>query len=141
MKTANTVLRLSLPILLVIGGQVSSAEKPNVLFIAIDDLNDWAGPFGGNPQVKTPHLDRFAKQSVVFSKAYCPATVCCPSRSALLTGKHATHTGVLADGAEELYDHADDPLEYENLAYKPEFNNILERLKRYLPDHHEPPSP
>jgi len=47
-----------------------------------------------NPQVKTPNLDRFASQAVVMNKAYCPSSVCCPSRSALLTGKHATHTGV-----------------------------------------------
>lgn len=82
---------------------VASAEKsipqpkgrPNVLFIAVDDLNDWVGCFGGNPQVKTPHLDRFnAGGGLVMMDAHAPATVCCPSRSALLTGVHAHKTGV-----------------------------------------------
>ena len=81
-----------------VAGEISG--KPyNVLFVAIDDLNDWVGCFGGNPQVKTPNLDRFARDGgIVFTHAYCPSTVCCPSRSALLTGKHATHTGVYGNG-------------------------------------------
>ena len=85
---------------------VSAAESPppsqklpgksyNVLFIAIDDLNDWVGCLGGNPQAITPNLDRLAKQqAMVMNKAYCPSTVCCPSRSALLTGKRPSTTGV-----------------------------------------------
>jgi len=67
----------------------------NVLFIAVDDLNDWVGALGGNPQVLTPNLDRLAKQqAMVMNKAYAPSTVCCPSRSALLTGKRAASTGI-----------------------------------------------
>jgi len=67
----------------------------NVLFIAVDDLNDWVGCLGGNPQVLTPNMDRLAKQqAMVMNKAYAPSTVCCPSRSALLTGKRAASTGV-----------------------------------------------
>ncbi len=76
--------------------QASAAEqRPNVLFIAIDDLNDWVGCFGGNPQAKTPNLDKFAAEGgLVMMNAHAPATVCCPSRSALLTGVHAHKTGV-----------------------------------------------
>ncbi len=67
----------------------------NVLFIAIDDLNDWVGCFGGNPQVITPNMDRLAKQrAMVMNKAYAPSTVCGPSRSALLSGKRASSTGI-----------------------------------------------
>ena len=70
-------------------------KRPNVLFVAVDDLNDWVGCLGGHPQAITPNLDRFAKQrGVVMSKAYCPSTVCGPTRSALLTGKRAASTGV-----------------------------------------------
>ena len=75
--------------------QVASAGPPNVLFIAIDDLNDWIGCFGGNPQVRTPNFDRFnASGGMVMYNAHAPATVCCPSRSALLTGKFSHNTGV-----------------------------------------------
>lgn len=70
-------------------------ERPNVLFIAIDDLNDWVGVFGGHPQVKTPNLDRFAAQgSVVFQNAHCAGPVCGPSRSALLSGFMPSTSGV-----------------------------------------------
>ncbi|MHC4370979.1 MAG: sulfatase-like hydrolase/transferase, partial [Planctomycetota bacterium] len=70
-------------------------KRPNVLFIAVDDLNDWVGCFGGNPQAVTPHMDRFAERGgMVFTRAYCPSTVCCPSRSALLTGVLPSDSGV-----------------------------------------------
>jgi arylsulfatase A-like enzyme len=73
----------------------SRGRKPNVLFIAVDDLNDWVGCFGGHPQAITPHMDGFAeKGGMVFSRAYCPSTVCCPSRSALLTGILPSDSGV-----------------------------------------------
>jgi arylsulfatase A-like enzyme len=63
-----------------------TGKKPNVLFIAVDDLNDWVGYLGGHPQAHTPHLDALAKQSIVFSHAYCAAPVCGPSRTALMYG-------------------------------------------------------
>ena len=72
-----------------------AAERSNVLFIAIDDLNDWIGCFGGNPQVQTPHLDRFnASGGMVMFDAHSSSTVCGPSRSSLLTGKYPHTTGV-----------------------------------------------
>ena len=48
----------------------AETAKPNVLFISIDDLNDWLGCYGGHPQVKTPHIDQLAKQGVLFSNAH-----------------------------------------------------------------------
>jgi phosphoglycerol transferase MdoB-like AlkP superfamily enzyme len=56
-----------------------SREIYNVLFIAVDDLNDWVGFLDGNPQTLTPNMDRLAKQSMVFDRAYCTASVCNPS--------------------------------------------------------------
>jgi arylsulfatase A-like enzyme len=71
------------------------SKRYNVLFIAVDDLNDWVGCLGGNPQAVTPNLDRLARQhAMVMNKAYAPSTVCCPSRSSLLTGKRPSSTGV-----------------------------------------------
>ncbi len=72
-----------------------SQEKQNILFISIDDLNDWIGVFEGNNQVHTPNLDKFnAQGGLVMYNAQAPATVCGPSRSAILTGVHAHNTGV-----------------------------------------------
>ncbi len=71
-----------------------SVESYNFLFIAIDDLNDWTGFLGGHPQTLTPNMDRLAKQGMVFEKAYCAASVCNPSRAALLTGYRPASTGV-----------------------------------------------
>jgi arylsulfatase A-like enzyme len=69
-------------------------DKPNVLFIAVDDLNDWIGVLGGNPQSKTPNIDRLAKRGVLFTNAHCAAPACNPSRAALMTGLRPHHTGV-----------------------------------------------
>ncbi len=71
-----------------------SEQKPNVLFIAIDDLNDWVGCLAGHPQVKTPHIDRLAKRGVLFSNAHCQAPICQPSRTSLLTGTYPHRNGV-----------------------------------------------
>jgi len=55
--------------------------KPNVLLIAVDDLNDWIGVMGGHPQVKTPNIDRLANCGVLFSNAHCQSPVCNPSHA------------------------------------------------------------
>ncbi len=68
--------------------------KPNVLFIAIDDLNDWVGCLGGHPDAKTPNIDRLAKRGVLFTHAYCSAPACNPSRASLLTGILPSTSGV-----------------------------------------------
>jgi arylsulfatase A-like enzyme len=72
----------------------ADAAKPNVLFIAIDDLNHWVGHLGRNKQTKTPNIDRLAAMGVSFSNAQCAAPVCNPSRAALLSGKRPGTTGI-----------------------------------------------
>lgn len=69
-------------------------KKPNVLFIAVDDLNHWVGYLGRNPQTITPNIDRLAKRGVWFSRSYCAAPVCNPSRAALMSGLRPGATGV-----------------------------------------------
>ena len=69
-------------------------NKPNVLFIAIDDLNDWIGCLGGHPDVKTPNLDRLAQRGVLFTNAHCSAPACNPSRASLMTGIPPSTSGV-----------------------------------------------
>lgn len=73
----------------------STGARPNVLIISIDDLNDWVGAFGGNPQTRTPHMDRFcAEGAVSFQNAYCPGPVCGPSRSAFISGFMPHRSGI-----------------------------------------------
>jgi arylsulfatase A-like enzyme len=72
----------------------SAQERPNVLFMAIDDLNDWIGCLGGHPDVKTPNLDRLASRGVLFTNAYCSAPACNPSRASLMTGILPSTSGV-----------------------------------------------
>jgi arylsulfatase A-like enzyme len=67
---------------------------PNVLFIALDDLNDWIGCLGGHPQAHTPNMDRLAAQGMLFTNAHCPAPACNPSRTAVMTGLSPHRSGV-----------------------------------------------
>lgn len=73
---------------------VDAADRPNVLFIAIDDLNDWVGCLNGHPNAKTPNMDRLAKRGVLFTNAHCQAPICGPSRASLFTGMLPTTTGI-----------------------------------------------
>lgn len=76
------------------GTKKSNHQRPNVLFVSVDDLNNWIEPLGGHPQAQTPNLQKLANQSVNFKKAYCASPSCNPSRTALLTGKHPHVTGL-----------------------------------------------
>ena len=69
-------------------------ERPNVLWISIDDLNDWVGYMKGHPQAITPNMDRLAKRGTAFMDAHCSSPLCNPSRSTILSGFHANKTGV-----------------------------------------------
>jgi len=73
---------------------VHAAEKPDILFIAIDDLNDYISPLANHPGIKTPNFERLAKKSVTFKNAHCAAPACHPSRVATMTGVHPTTSGI-----------------------------------------------
>jgi arylsulfatase A-like enzyme len=70
-------------------------ERPNVLFIICDDLNDYVSAYDSHPQVKTPNLKNFAKSAVVFKRAYSNNPVCAPSRASLFTGIYPHVSGNL----------------------------------------------
>jgi len=69
-------------------------RPPNVLWISIDDLNDWTGVLGGHPQASTPHIDALAARGRAFTQAHCNAPACNPSRTATLTGVAPHRSGV-----------------------------------------------
>ena len=62
-----------------------AAERPNVLFIVVDDLRPEFGAYGSD-YIKSPSLDRFAKSGITFNRAYCQQAVCSPSRTSVMTG-------------------------------------------------------
>ena len=75
-----------------------SSPKPNVLFIAIDDLNHWVGHLHRNLQTRTPQIDRLAAMGVTFTRANCAAPACNPSRAALMSGLRPSTSGVYDNG-------------------------------------------
>jgi len=101
MKTKKQSAILVLSVLLFCGlSKPSDAKgagrqdgKPNVLFIAIDDLNDWTDTLKGNPQARTPHMDKLASKGMVFANAHCAAPACGPSRSAIMSGIRPSTSG------------------------------------------------
>tara|TARA_R110002049_G_scaffold50370_3_gene143166 strand:+ start:214485 stop:215879 length:1395 start_codon:yes stop_codon:yes gene_type:complete len=74
-------------------GAAEAAKKPNVLFIAIDDLNDWTGFLGGHPDAVTPHMDALAGHARNFINAHCSVPVCSASRVCVMSGVAATTHG------------------------------------------------
>lgn len=69
-------------------------QKPNVLFIAIDDQNDWIGTFGGHPLAKTPNIDRLAQRGTAFLNAHIQSPLCNPCRASLMLGLRPSTTGI-----------------------------------------------
>ncbi len=77
-----------------VGQTIEPNDRPNLVMIAIDDLNDWVEPLGGHPDVKTPSISRLAKRGLTFSNAHCQAPLCNPSRTSIMTGRRPTSTGI-----------------------------------------------
>lgn len=99
-------------------------RKPNVLFIAVDDLNDWVGCLGGHPQAHTPNIDRLAARGMLFTNAHCQGTMCNPSRISLLWGRRPSSTGFydnhyhVSKEPEFLESHVSLPVHFANSGYK-----------------------
>ena len=85
---------IGLPLAKPAGQAAETAAKPNLLFIAIDDLNDWVGCLDGHPQARTPNIDRLAKRGTLFVNAHCQGPICGPSRASLLSGYYPHVTGI-----------------------------------------------
>jgi iduronate 2-sulfatase len=85
---------LAIPLL----ASAAAPSRPNVLFIVADDLNHWVGYLSRNKQTKTPNIDRLAASGMSFTRSYCAAPVCCPSRAAMFSGRRPGSTGVYGNG-------------------------------------------
>jgi arylsulfatase A-like enzyme len=86
----------------------AASEKPNVLFIVIDDLNDWIGCLGGHPQAVTPNIDHLASRGILFTNAHCNAPICNPSRVSLFTGIRPSTSHI--HGNDDNFRTADSPV-------------------------------
>ena len=101
----RTLIGITLAILLMVSVPCHSSEEgtsalvkhPNVLFISLDDMNDWVGTLGGHEQALTPALDKFSESGVNFTRNYAPSPGCNPSRSATLTGLHTYTSGMYSN--------------------------------------------
>jgi choline-sulfatase len=87
----SIMLRISCLLLVL---SVFAHAKPNVVLVAVDDLNDWIACLDGHPQVQTPHLDRLAARGTLFTNAHCQAPLCNPSRTSLMTGRRPGSSGI-----------------------------------------------
>jgi arylsulfatase A-like enzyme len=97
MSSARTKSRpavLLAALLLAAGAQAQDTTRYDVLFIAVDDLNDWVGYLGGHPQTRTPNIDRLAARGMAFLNAQTPSALCHPVRTALLTGLRPSTSGI-----------------------------------------------
>ncbi len=93
------ILRITTLLVLTLGmviptASAADAKRPNILFIAIDDQNDWIGYLGGHPLIKTPNIDALAGRGTAFTNAHCQAPLCNPSRTSLMTGLRPSSTGI-----------------------------------------------
>ena len=95
----NVVVRTTV-LSFVLWGGLRAADKtpPNILYITIDDLNDWVGCLEGHPQVQTPHIDRLAKRGMLFTNAHCVVPACSGTRAANWTGLLPMRNGVYGNG-------------------------------------------
>lgn len=87
-------LVLAIGLLFSVTAPAVAVDRPrNILLIVVDDLNHWVGHLGRHPQAHTPNIDRLAAEGVSFSRSYCAAPACSPSRASLMCGMRPTTTG------------------------------------------------
>lgn len=94
LRGVSALLLTLLPLAANAAAPAPESRAPNVLFIAVDDLNHWVRHLGRNEQAVTPNLDRLAARGVTFTQAHCAAPACNPSRTALMSGLRPSSSSV-----------------------------------------------
>ena len=85
---------LAFAVVLCLTPTISAQNRPNILIISIEDLNDWTGSLAGHPQAQTPNIDALARRGTLFANAHCQAPICTPSRASLVSGLYPSTTGL-----------------------------------------------
>src|SRR3954464_14752444 len=83
---------LSILVAPVFAAETVTPRKPNILFIAVDDLNDWV--IGGRAGIRAPNIDRLLARGTLFANAHCASPSCHPSRLAVMTGVRPSSSGI-----------------------------------------------
>jgi arylsulfatase A-like enzyme len=83
-----------------VGSHAATGTRPDVLFIAVDDLNDWISLLDATSPIQTPNLERLAARGTLFTRAYCMSAACNPSRAATLTGLRPSTSGVYGNASD-----------------------------------------
>src|SRR5262245_43886864 len=100
--------RLTVLLLILLSGPIyvlaQVDEKPNIIFIVADDLNDYIESLVTSPDVETPNINRIADLGTTFFNAYCPSPLCCPSRTSFMTGKDTRYTDVYSAATYNCHD-------------------------------------
>ena len=91
---SRQLCRILASTLCLISSLYAESPRPNILLIAIDDLNDWVGCLDGHPQADTPNIDALAARGTLFANAHCQAPVCQPSRASLMTSLMPSSSGI-----------------------------------------------
>jgi len=93
----TSIGRSVLTVFLCVWAAQAQQTQPNVLFLSVDDMNDWVGALGYKT-AKTPNIDRIAARGTLFSNAHAPSPKCNPSRTAILSGLRPSTTGIYGNG-------------------------------------------
>lgn len=79
---------------------IQPINKPNILFIAVDDMNDWTTVFHKDNPIKTPNIEKLTNRGAFFTRAYCSSPACNPSRASVMTGTRPHKTGVYGNASD-----------------------------------------
>ncbi len=131
----NSIFRLSIVAVALLAGvlaprSLSAAERPNIVMIISDDQAWTDYGFLGHPQIRTPHLDRLARESVVFERGYVPTALCRPSLMSMITGRYAHQHGVTGNDPSPKYAQPD------SKAYQAQRAELIANIDRFdtVPD-------
>jgi len=91
---ASFLWRKAAVLFFLISFSAGAEKRPDILMIAVDDLNDMLTVYDPENPIKTPNLERLARRGTFFTRAYCAAPICNPSRMAILSGQRPTTTGI-----------------------------------------------